>query len=127
MLARYTMHRGRRPADDPLPEGVRIDTRRHTKHCLRPPRDVVDAYLDDPSEAAWRRFEADYRRVLAERFAEDRAPFDALAEQAMRGDVYLGCSCPTRKNPDVEHCHTVLALRFMARHFKKLEVVLPGR
>lgn len=127
MLARYTMHRGKRPADDPLPEGVRIDTRRHTRHCLRPARELVDAYLEQPSETTWKRFAAAYLALLAERFAADRSPFDALAEQARAQDVYIGCSCPTRDNPDVNHCHTVLALRFMARRFTKLKVVMPDR
>ena len=40
----------------------------------------------------------------------------ALAEEAKVSDVYLGCSCPTAKNPDVRRCHTVLALKFMHAH-----------
>jgi hypothetical protein len=39
--------------------------------------------------------------------------------------VYLGCSCPSRANPDVQRCHTVLALQFMKKKYPKLRVVLP--
>jgi hypothetical protein len=53
------------------------------------------------------------------------APFDALAEQATGEDVYLGCSCPSRANPDVQRCHTVRALRFMKKKYPKLPVMLP--
>lgn len=125
MLARYTMYRGKRPVDDPLPDGVRLDTRRHTRHVLRPEPAHVDAVLVDPSDAAWRRFSAAYRATLRERLAADPGAFETLAERASRDDVFIGCSCPTKKNPDVRRCHTVLALRFMAEHFPDLEVVLP--
>jgi len=125
VLTRYTMYRGKRPAADPLPSGVRVDTRRHTGHCLRPARELVDVYLDDPSDEAWTRFAAAYRAGLEERIAADDAPFVALAERATEEDVYIGCSCPTRKNPDVHRCHTVLALHFMAEQYPDLEVVLP--
>lgn len=125
MLARYTMYRGKRPPGDPLPEGVRVDTRRHTRHCLRPDRELVDAYLDDPSDAAWRRFAAAYRATLEVRIADEPERFDELAARATDEDVFIGCSCPTRKNPDVRHCHTVLALHFMAERFPALDVVLP--
>ena len=40
-------------------------------------------------------------------------------------EVYLGCSCPTKKNPNVNHCHTVLALRFMSEHYPALDIVFP--
>lgn len=127
MLSRYTMYRGPRPADDPMPEGIRVDTRRHTRHCLRPPRALVDAYLDDPTPTAWRRFERGYLKALAERARAQPDPFDALAAQAGAADVFIGCSCPTRKNPDLRHCHTVLALGFMKKRYPGLRVVIPKR
>lgn len=123
MLARYTMERGR-PASE-LPQGVRQDTRKHTRHCLRPTAELVEHYLSRPTRAAWSEFERDYLEIVEERYRKDRAPFDALAQAAKVTDVYLGCSCPTKKNPDVQHCHTTLALRFMKRRYPQLEVVLP--
>ena len=126
MLARYRMYRGARPGDDPLPEGVRKDTRKHTRHFLRPPADAVERYLASPSEAAWSDFAARYRDELQQRLRDDPMPFDALAEQARREDVYLGCSCPTAANPDVRHCHTWLALEFFAARYPDLEVVFPA-
>ncbi len=125
MLARYKIYRGKRPADDPLPNGIRQDTRKHTSHCLRPPEAIVTAYLAAPSSAAWEKFAATYLRALEDRFANDSSPFDQLAEIAMREKVFLGCSCPTAKNPNVNHCHTVLALRFMREHYPKLDIVFP--
>jgi len=125
MLDRYRMHRGARPDGDPLPKGLRQDTRKHTRHCLRPEAGSVTAYLKDGTEAGWREFARAYRALLEERFAADRAPFDELVEQATRTDVHLGCSCPTAKNPDVRHCHTWLALEFMRDTYPELEVVFP--
>src|SRR4051812_8710514 len=112
MLARYQIVRGKRAADDPLPNGHRMDTRKHTQHVLRPETANVEALLADPSPAAFRAFARAYQALLEQRFQADRAPFDALAAEARTTDVYLGCSCPTSKNPSVLHCHTVLALRF---------------
>ncbi len=40
-------------------------------------------------------------------------------------DVFLGCNCPTAKNPDVQRCHTVLALKFMQERYPALEVAFP--
>jgi hypothetical protein len=40
-------------------------------------------------------------------------------------DVWLGCNCPTAKNPDVRRCHTVLALQFMKERYPALEVRIP--
>lgn len=125
MLARYRMHRGRRPVDDPLPEGIRKDTRHRTRHCLRPSKELVERYLRAPSDAAWAAFEQDYLELVAARFAADRSEFDALAALARERDVYLGCSCPTRKNPDVRRCHTYLGLRFMERTYPELQVEYP--
>jgi hypothetical protein len=127
MLGRYHIVRGRRPPGDPLPEGTRIDVRKHTRHVLRPDPKLVADFLRAPDEPArWTRYAKRYRELLAERWRDDRAPFDALAEQAREGDVWIGCSCPTRKQPDVQRCHTVLALRFMREKYKDLEVELPA-
>jgi len=124
MLGRYTIVRGA-PAST-LPRGIRQDTRKHTRHSLRPTPEMVRRLLDRPSdEARWRSFVAQYRALLAERFAADPRPFDALAELARDADVLLGCSCPTAKNPDVRHCHTVLALEFMKAHYPDLDVHTP--
>lgn len=126
MLGRYRIVRGRRPPDDPLPEGVRQDTRKHTRHVLRPEPDAVASYLDEPTDEAWERFAADYRALLEERFEADRRPFDDLARKAEETDVWLGCNCPTARNPDVRRCHTVLALRFLAERYPGLEVEWPA-
>jgi len=126
MLARYRMARGKRPPDDPLPDGRRVDVRKHTTHVLAPEAAMVERFLvdtTDPERIA--RFETDYVALLETRFAEDRGPFDALAAEARGGDVYLGCSCPTQSQPDVRRCHTVLALRFMKRRYRALSVVMP--
>ena len=126
MLGRYRIVRGRRPPDEPLPAGVRQDTRRHTRHVLRPDAEAVARYLDDPSEAAWRRFAADYRRLLAARRRERPEAFDALARAAREGDLWLGCNCPTARNPDVRRCHTFLALAFLSTAYPDLEVAWPA-
>lgn len=123
MLTRYRMVRGV-PASA-LPKGVRQDTRKHTKHPLRPTDAIVSAYLASPSDEAWRRFTKQYRCLLAERFANDRGAFDDLAELARTKDVYLGCNCPTQKNPNVHHCHTWLALEFFREHYPDLDVRFP--
>ena len=127
MLARYRIVRGKRPPDDPLPDGERQDTRKHTKHCLRPDENAVFRFLASPSEAAWKTFRSDYLGLLASRFKEDREPFDALADLARETDVYIGCNCPTTKNPDVQRCHTVLALAFMQQRYSDLKIVLPNK
>jgi hypothetical protein len=120
------MHRGKRPTGDPLPDGVRQDTRKHTRHALRPDGEQVSAYLRNPDDEAWSRFRSAYLDVLERRFAEDPAPFDALARQASDENVWLGCSCPTKKNPDVRRCHTVLALGFMGDRYPELSISLPS-
>jgi uncharacterized protein YeaO (DUF488 family) len=126
MLARYKIHRGKLPPGVKLPEGVRQDTRKHTRHCLRPPAETVAAFLDNPTDAAWKKFEREYQAEIKERYKSDPAPFDDLAALASEQDVYLGCSCPTANNPDVNHCHTVLALRFMQRKYPQLVVQFPS-
>ena len=54
-----------------------------------------------------------------------RRRFDELAELARNNDVYLGCNCPTQRQPDVRHCHTVLALAFLRQHYPDLDVRFP--
>lgn len=125
MLSRYTMYRGPRPSWDPLPKGIRQDTRKHTCHCLRPTVDIVAVYLTDPTDAAWKQFAARYLATLENRFRQDRAPFGSLAALAIDNDVYLGCSCPTTRNSVWERCHTFLALRFMNKRYPRLKVVFP--
>ena len=123
-LSRYQMRRGAKASE--LPAGVRQDTRKHTKHVLRPPAEEVAAYLESPTDDAWRRFRRAYRAALDERWNADLAPFDELAELATREPVHLGCSCPTRKNPSVRRCHTWLALEWMAEKYPDLDVRFPG-
>ena len=125
MLARYRIIRGKRPPSDPLPTGVRQDTRYRTQHCLRPTEAMVTEYLADPTDEARREFQSRYLAELERRFDEDPTPFSKLAELALGEDVFLGCNCPTKKNPSVWHCHTVLSLQFMKRKFPKLDVVMP--
>ena len=125
MLARYTMYRGKRPPRDPLPNGIRKDTRHHTKHPLRPTKAIVEAFLESRSEMAWQTFRSAYTCLLEERLQEDRSAFDELAALARDHDVFLGCNCPTQKNPRVDHCHTYLALQFMKHEYPDLDVRLP--
>ena len=127
MLARYSIQRGRKISDYPkrVREATRQDTRKHTRHALRPKAEIVRGYLENPTDHAWLRFEKAYLAELAKRFAKDRSAMDELATLASRGDVYLGCSCPTAKNPDVQRCHTVLALRFMEQKYPFLRVSFP--
>ena len=92
---------------------------------LRPTQEMVEAYLADPSEKQFKAVRAANRKELKRRFAEEPAAFTALAALAKKKDVYLGCNCPTQKNPDVQHCHTWMALEFMAEQFPELDVVFP--
>ena len=127
MLSRYKMYRGTRPADDPMPDGIRQDTRKHTRHCLRPPAELVVEFHEKPSESAWRKLIRDYRAELERRFKADRTPFDALADLASREDVYLGCSCPSGQNPVPGQCHTYEALAFMKEKYPGLTVQVAKR
>lgn len=87
---------------------------------------MVEAALAEPQTAAkWKTFTRDYRQLLARRFAEDRSPFDTLAELARSHDVYIGCNCPTAKQPDVHRCHTTHALAFMKARYRDLDVRKP--
>ena len=125
MLARYRIVRGTRSPDDPLPDGVRQDTRKHTRHVLRPTSPLVLALLKDSSAEAFARFERGYRALLQQRFATERQHFDQLAELARTNDVYLGCNCPTQRQPNVRRCHTVLALTFLREHYPDVDVRIP--
>jgi len=125
MLARYKMYRGKRPPSDPLPNGIRQDSRWRTKHPLRPTEQTAKEYLASPSESAWRTYRKAYFDLLAMRFQEDRTPFDKLADLAMTEDVFIGCSCPTQTNPRVDNCHTFLALEFMKSKYPDLQVEFP--
>lgn len=126
MLARYKIYRGKRPPNDPLPEGIRQDARWRTRHPLRPSEELVKRYLVDPSEEAWQEYVSSYLNLLEERFRQDRTQFDALAALAMEADVFIGCSCPTKTNPHPGHCHTFLALEFMKSKYPLLQVTCPG-
>jgi len=126
MLSRYTMYRKRPKDAGPLPDAIRKDTRYSTKHILRPTQEIVEAYLDDPTDTSWRGFKRQYQALLKERFRDDRRPFDELAELATSNDVFLGCNCPTKKNPILGRCHTYLALEFMQKKYPSLDVVIPG-
>ena len=126
MLARYKIpYMKKLPPEDPASRGTRIDTRKHTRSCLRPTEAMVKRFLADPGEKRWGELEKDYRALLDRRFKDDRGEFDRLADQARMEDVFLGCSCPTRAVPDVNHCHTVLALNFMKEKYPDLEVAFP--
>jgi uncharacterized protein YeaO (DUF488 family) len=125
MLARYRIVRGARDKADPLPEGIRQDTRKHTRHVLRPSPELVMLLLDDSSDEAFDCFARGYRELLEQRFVKERERIDALAALARRENVYLGCNCPTARQPDVRRCHTVLALQFMRRHYPTLVVHEP--
>jgi hypothetical protein len=117
MLSRYTIVRGA-PASS-LPDGVRQDTRKHTQHPLRPTPELVELALKDHD---WDAYRAGYRALLEQRFAEARAPFDHLARMTEFHDVYLGCNCPTQKQPDVSRCHTMLALAFMKEKYPSIVI-----
>jgi len=65
MLSRYTIYRRRPAGAGPLPDGIRQDTRYRTSHILRPKEDIVEAYLADPTDAAWRTFKRRYLALLS--------------------------------------------------------------
>ena len=108
-----------------MPDGLRLDTRKHTRSPFRPEEEDVRKFLADIGDEAFVRFAVSYRESLEARFAADPEPFAKIAEEARERDVFLGCNCPTGKNPDVRRCHTWMALRFMAERFEGLEVRFP--
>jgi uncharacterized protein YeaO (DUF488 family) len=126
MLARYQIVRGKRSPDNPLPNGVRIDVRKHTRHVLRPEADAVAAFLARPTDTEFEKFARRYQATLEARFHTDRVRFDELASAAEHCDFYLGCNCPTKTNPDVSHCHTTVALRFMKTKYPRLRIRFPN-
>ena len=125
MLARYTIYRRRPKNAGPLPDGIRQDSRWRTKHILRPTQEIVEAFLENPTDKAWGKTSDAYRALLMARYRKDRESFEALAKLATVNDVFIGCSCPTKKNPDARRCHTWLALEFMRQTFPALDVVMP--
>ena len=124
MLKRYQIIRGKKVSGR-HPQEVYRDTRKHQNHCLAPTRTMVLEYLQDPSPKAWKLYERDYLKLLQQWFDRNPSQFDELAGKALRTDVYIGCSCPTKTNPDVYKCHTVLALEFMKSNYPALEIELP--
>jgi hypothetical protein len=110
--------------NNPARRGVRQLTAHKTTHCLRPTRAIVSQYLKNVSESAWRRYERLYRQILAKRFLGNRKLFDKLAAMARARDVFLGCYCPTKTNPNPDHCHTRLALKFMKEKYPDLDIDL---
>ena len=90
----------RRPKDaGPLPEGIRQDTRYRTRHVLRPTKEIVEAYLADPSDAAWHAFVREYLALLSGRFREDRARFDELAPPGRRKRCIPWLQLPDEEEP----------------------------
>jgi hypothetical protein len=125
MISRYQIVRGKRTPNNPLPRGERQDTRKHTRHLLRPLEASVLEFLDNPTELGFQRFRKAYLSVLAERWRSERAWFDMLAALARTHDVFLGCNCASPTQPNVRHCHTWLALEFLAKAYPDLNVVFP--
>ena len=125
MLSRYKIVRGKKADYDAIPKHQRQDTRKHTSHPLRPTPEIVEKLLAEPTHEVWLGFRDEYLAVLKERYAEDPTPFERVADKAREDDVYLGCSCPTKAQPHVGQCHTVLALRFMQEKYPDLDVVFP--
>ncbi len=125
MLSRYSIVRGKQPAHQPLPRGVRQDTRKHTRHVLRPSPELVARFLKDPSTRGFSEFRARYLELLEARWVSERQRFDELVQLARERDVLLGCNCPTRHQPDVRRCHTWLALEFLKQAYPDLRVVFP--
>ena len=123
MLARYQITRGKTSV---LAEGVaRRDIRAHRKTLLSPTSAMVKEYLKSPTDAGWKDFETQYNKILVQRFKTRRQEFDTLAEVARNEPLYIGCNCPTKQNPDVNRCHTVMALKFLKKNYPGLEVVFP--
>lgn len=75
---------------------------------------------------AWHGFKREYHALLVKRFHVASKRFDDLAELATENNVFIGCSCPTKKNPVPGHCHTYLALEFMKKKYPTLDIVIPG-
>ena len=124
MLGRYSMVRGM-PASK-LPKGSRQDTRKHTKHVLRPNTALVEMFLSHPGDdEIFARFREGDLALRESRWKEDRAPFEKLAREAEQTDVWLGCNCPTAKNPLMLRCHTLQSLGFMHSRVPNLSIQWP--
>lgn len=124
MLARYTIVRGA-PAST-LPQGIRQDARKHTRHVLRPTAELVALVIGPKATASSaEEYPRRYRALLEERFIASRRELDQLAAMARFHDVYIGCNCPTKQQPDVQLCHTTLALRFMKERYPDVDVRFP--
>ena len=74
---------------------------------LAPSAGLVQYVLEDPADAArWKRFEAKYRREMAQ--PERRRLIEALAKLAGQADFAVGCYCE-----DARRCHrSILAALF---------------
>ncbi len=107
-----------------IPTNV-VNTTWAVKHFLSPSKEMVDKYIGSPSVEAWEEYKKLYLDLIKIRFSNNPLPFERLAKQAIDEDVYLGCYCPTKINPDVYKCHTILALKFMEQHYPDLDVVFP--
>jgi len=126
MLSRYTIYR-RRPKDaPPLPDGIRQDSRWRTRHILRPTQEMVDDYLANPNDEAWLRFKDEYLELLKTRQLEEPERFVELASLSSGNSVFIGCSCPTAKQPMIERCHTWLALEFIRQNYPEAKVRFPS-
>jgi len=114
-----------RSSHDPLPQGIRISTLHKTEHCFAQTKEIVQVYLEKPTSENWDIYVKKYIALLEHRFIERRKEFEEIADLAMNNNVFIGCYCPTKKNPDVYRCHTVLALKFMKDKYPDLIVKLP--
>jgi len=106
------------PPHVPLPNGIIHRATKNTNHCLAPTDEIVQKYLMNPTQENWSIYETKYFDLLELRFKNRRKEFDELAKLATENDVYIGCFCPTKKNPDVYRCHTVLAIMDWLKYFK---------
>jgi hypothetical protein len=120
MLGRFQLKRG---VAYPKAKGAQFkDTRKHTSHVLAPPTPLVKAYFQSPTLEAWQKFQTGYLQALRERFRKTPERFEELRELATSGDYYLGCNCPTTKNPFPCRCHTIVAIEFLKELYPDLEV-----
>jgi len=120
VLARYQIVRGKRPEGNPLPEGVRVDIRKHTKHFLRPTRQRRGV-PERPGRRAFRQFSARYDptcRPVSPKNGARSTPCGTGRKRRRLPRMH----CPTRTNPEVTRCHTVLALGFMKRKYPRLPI-----
>lgn len=121
MLSRFQIKRG---VNYPrVPGALFKDTRKHVKaHVLAPTKDMVTRYLSQPTLDTWQWFQREYLLELQKRADERPEEFEELRRLAQTGDYYLGCSCPTPRNPLPCRCHTIVALEFMKERYPDLNV-----